>query len=49
MTDNPAAIVPMAHTERDLAQAEADEWRSEFLDALRGMHTTERKDEARGN
>lgn len=49
MTDKPAVIIPMTHTERDLAQAEAHEWRSEFLDALRGMYTTERKDEARGN
>ena len=40
MTNRPAVIVPMTYTERDLAQAEADEWRSEFLDAMRGMQAT---------
>lgn len=49
MTDKPAVTIPMTHTERDLAQAEANEWRSEFLEALRGTHTTARKDKARGN
>lgn len=36
---------PMTHAERDLAQAEADDWQSEFIAALHGMHTPTRTNE----
>ncbi len=36
---------PMTHAERELAQAEADHWQSEFTEALRGMRTATRTSE----